>query len=317
MFFMTLGEKISFLRQGKGISQEKLAELIGVSRQAVTKWENGNANPDTENLIRLAEIFGVSLDELCKGFSEKPKKISYAPGHILALFSLLVLIAYCVIGIVTENFDGEAFIGMLILSIPMHCFTHLVFWGMAKSGEFSMLAGYDDSIKYDTEMMKRYVVGLDFMTGFETVSYLFLMAATSLIVPEQELYGILIVAYIISFVAGIFFMGYKFGDKIYSDPADAKKARRSLPSSVILIVIMLLAIFGFMLFFEFKGYENNTAKPFPMLGMMFVSIGFSLGGYLAESKRLKKEEDPKPFFGKPFIICNILAVAAIAAMAIL
>ena len=89
---MTLGEKISFLRQEKGISQEKLAELVGVSRQAVTKWENGNANPDTENLIRLAEIFGVSLDEHCKGFSEKPKKISYAPGHILALFSLLVLI---------------------------------------------------------------------------------------------------------------------------------------------------------------------------------------------------------------------------------
>ena len=314
---MTLGEKISFLRQGKGISQEKLAELIGVSRQAVTKWENGNANPDTENLIRLAEIFGVSLDELCKGFSEKPKKISYAPGHILAIFSLLVLIAYCVIGIVTENFDGEAFIGMLILAIPMHCFTHLVFWGMAKSGEFSMLAGYDDSIKYDTEMMKRYVVGLDFMTGFETVSYLFLMAATSLIVPEQELYGILIVAYIISFVAGIFFIGFKYGDKIYSGPADAKKARRSLPASVIFIVIMLFAIFGFMLFFELKGYENNTAKPFPMLGMMFVSIGFSLGGYLAESRRLKKEEDPKPFFGKPFIICNIIAVAAIIVMAIL
>ena len=132
---------------------------------------------------------------------------------------------------------------MLILAIPMHCFTHLVFWGMAKSGEFSMLAGYDDSIKYDTEMMKRYVVGLDFMTGFETVSYLFLMAATSLIVPEQELYGILIVSYIISFVAGIFFIGFKYGDKIYSDPADAKKARRSLPASVILIVIMLIAIF--------------------------------------------------------------------------
>ncbi len=314
---MTLGEKISFLRQEKGISQEKLAELIGVSRQAVTKWENGNANPDTENLIRLAEIFGVSLDELCKGFSEKPKKISYAPGHILALFSLLVLIAYCVIGIVTENFDGEAFIGMLILAIPMHCFTHLVFWGMAKSGEFSMLAGYDDSIKYDTEMMKRYVVGLDFMTGFETVSYLFLMAATSLIVPEQELYGILIVAYIISFVAGIFFIGFKYGDKIYSDPADAKKARRSLPASVILIVIMLIAIFGFMLFFELKGCENNSAESFPMLGMMFVSIGFSLGGYLAESRRLKKEEDPKPFFGKPFMICNVIAVAAIIVMAIL
>ena len=63
---MSLGEKISDLRKKNGISQEKLAELLGISRQAVTKWENKNANPDTENLIRLAEFFGVSLDELCK-----------------------------------------------------------------------------------------------------------------------------------------------------------------------------------------------------------------------------------------------------------
>ncbi len=314
---MALGEKISELRKESGISQEKLAEMVGVSRQAVTKWESGNANPDTENLIKLSGIFGVSLDELCGVDCEKPKKINYTAGHILALLSLLILIAYCVIGIVSKNFNGEAFMGMLILAIPMHCFTHLIFWGMAKSGEFSMLAGYDDSVKYDTEMMKRYIVGLDFITGFETVSFLFLMAATSLIVPESETYGILIVMYIISYIAGIFLVGFKFGDKIYSDPKDAKKARRGLPASLILVAMMLAAIFGFMLFFELKGYENNSASVFPMLGMMFVSIGFSLGGYLAESRRLKKEDEPKLFFGKYFIICNVLSFAAILAMAIL
>ena len=55
---MTLGEKILDLRKRKGISQEKLAELLDISRQAVTKWESGKGNPDTENLIRLSEIFG-------------------------------------------------------------------------------------------------------------------------------------------------------------------------------------------------------------------------------------------------------------------
>ena len=69
--------------------------------------------------------------------------------------------------------------------------------------------------------------------------------------------------------------------------------------------------------FELKGYENNNVSVFPMLGMMFVSIGFALGGYLAESKRIKKEEDPKPFFGKPFVICNIFAFIAIIAMVFL
>ena len=311
---MTLGEKISMLRKKEGISQEKLAEIIGVSRQAVTKWENKNANPDTENLIRLAEFFGVSLDELCKNVS---KKINYAPGHILAFVSLLILAAYCVIGGITKNFDGNVLVVLIILAVPMHCFTHLAFWGMAKSGEFSFLAGYDGSVKYNTEEMKRYVVGLDLMLGYETVSYLFLMAATSLFVPETEIYGILLIMYIISFVAGIFFVGFKYGDKIYSDPADAKKARRSLPASLVLVAAMLLSIFGFMLLFELKGYENNDISVFPMLGTMFVSIGFSLGGYFAESRRLKKEEEPKPLFGKPFIICNVLAFIAILVMAIL
>ncbi|MBR2640600.1 MAG: helix-turn-helix transcriptional regulator [Oscillospiraceae bacterium] len=314
---MSLGEKISDLRKKNGISQEKLAELLGISRQAVTKWESGKGNPDTENLIRLSEIFGVSLDELCGKEAEKPKAKIHPGGHLLCLVSLLVVTAYCVIGGITKTFNGETLIMFIILAIPMHCFTHLIFWGMVKSGEFSMLAGYDSEIKYDTENLKRYVSGLDFMLGFETASYLFIMAATALIVPEFEIQYILLFGYIISFVAGIFFMGYKFGDKIYSDPADAKKAKRAFPSEIILMVMIFSAIAAFVLFFELKGYQNNTAKPFPMLGMAFVSIGFSLGGYLAESKRLKKEEEPKPLFGKPFIICNALAVAAIITMAIL
>lgn len=312
---MDLGEKISALRKKAGFSQEKLAELMDVSRQAVTKWESGKANPDTENLIRLAGIFGVSLDELCK--NGNPKKINYAPGHILVFLSLLILTAYCVIGGISGNFSGGTLILLLILAVPMHCFTHLIFWGMVKSGDFSMLAGYDSNTKYDTEGMKRYVAGLDFLLGFETVSYLFIIAATALIIPETGIQPILLLGYIISFIAGIFFMGYKFGDRIYLDPNDAKKAKRGLPASAIMVAVLILAVIAFVVLFELKGYENNDASVFPMLGMMFASIGLSLGGYLAESARIKKTDEEKPFFGKAFVICNIFAVAAISAMALL
>ena len=61
---MTLGERIRALRQGRGMSQEALAEALGVSRQAVSKWEKNLSYPDTENLLSLAELFGVSADEL-------------------------------------------------------------------------------------------------------------------------------------------------------------------------------------------------------------------------------------------------------------
>lgn len=61
---MTLEEQIRNCRKQAGISQEKMAELIGVSRQAVTKWENGTGTPDIANLVAIAELFQISLDEL-------------------------------------------------------------------------------------------------------------------------------------------------------------------------------------------------------------------------------------------------------------
>lgn len=60
------------LRKKKGLSQEELAEKLGVSRQAVSKWERSEASPDTDNLIALAKIYELSLDELI--FGEKETK---------------------------------------------------------------------------------------------------------------------------------------------------------------------------------------------------------------------------------------------------
>lgn len=61
---MTLGERIKECRQNARLSQEKVAELVGVSRQAVTKWESNQSAPNTENLFKLAEIFGTTVDLL-------------------------------------------------------------------------------------------------------------------------------------------------------------------------------------------------------------------------------------------------------------
>ena len=63
---MNMGEKIFNLRKERGISQEALAELLGTTRQAVSKWENGRGYPETEKMLKLSEIFGVTLDYLLK-----------------------------------------------------------------------------------------------------------------------------------------------------------------------------------------------------------------------------------------------------------
>ena len=64
---MNLGETIYSLRTEKNLSQGDLAEILEVSRQSVSKWENNSAVPDLDKIIKLSEIFGVSLDELVKG----------------------------------------------------------------------------------------------------------------------------------------------------------------------------------------------------------------------------------------------------------
>jgi len=61
---MTLGEKLLQLRKSKGLSQEQLAVQITVSRQAISKWELGEAMPDTDNVVQLSKIFNVSTDYL-------------------------------------------------------------------------------------------------------------------------------------------------------------------------------------------------------------------------------------------------------------
>jgi len=61
---MTMGEKLSALRRAKGYTQDEVAEKLGVSAQAVSKWENDVSCPDIMQLPRLAELFGVTIDEL-------------------------------------------------------------------------------------------------------------------------------------------------------------------------------------------------------------------------------------------------------------
>lgn len=109
---MSLGETIYRLRTEKSLSQGDLAEMLDVSRQSISKWENNSAVPDLDKLIKLGEIFGVSLDELVKGephivkpapVEEKKKEEGGFPprkiaGTILLCMGFLVVLFFFVMG---------------------------------------------------------------------------------------------------------------------------------------------------------------------------------------------------------------------------
>lgn len=93
---MTLADRIQTLRKSKGISQEDLADQVGVSRQAVSKWESEQSIPDLDKLILMSDFFEVTTDYLLKGIEEKKQVQSLPDGKVFAAVSA----AMCWIGLV-------------------------------------------------------------------------------------------------------------------------------------------------------------------------------------------------------------------------
>ena len=105
---MALSEKIYELRKKGGLSQEQLAEQLGVSRQAISKWESGKATPESDTLISISKYFNVTLDFLMKedelvvpepvAIAEKQEYIH--PNMIVSKEKRIIGIVACIGGIV-------------------------------------------------------------------------------------------------------------------------------------------------------------------------------------------------------------------------
>ncbi len=128
---MNLGENIYRLRTEKNLSQGDLADALEVSRQSVSKWENNSSVPELEKLIKMAQIFDITIDELVTGtVKEDAQPVSPPPqpappsheqgkhglstqqiiGIILLSFASLCLIIFTVVGI---------FVGMWLMGIAI------------------------------------------------------------------------------------------------------------------------------------------------------------------------------------------------------
>ena len=99
---MTFGEKLFQLRKEKGLSQEALADKLNTTRQAISKWENGQGYPETERIIMISNVFGVSMDYLLKDSVESGKdqhdgyyvSKEMAEGYLLSAHRLSKYLAF-------------------------------------------------------------------------------------------------------------------------------------------------------------------------------------------------------------------------------
>ena len=117
----SMGETISTLRKEKGMTQKELADMLGITDKAVSKWERNVAYPDTATISALAEILGISVEQLmnAKTVSVEPKKnIGNIVNLVLKAVSLAMGVAVVVTSILGEL---DPLSGMTMLGVGLAC----------------------------------------------------------------------------------------------------------------------------------------------------------------------------------------------------
>ncbi|AGL02822.1 helix-turn-helix domain-containing protein [Desulfoscipio gibsoniae] len=127
---MDLGNRIKTEREKLNMSQDELAQKMDISRQAISKWETGSSYPDIEKILKLSEIFNLSLDELVKGDKNlqenliKEGKANMSGLTILGYILIALGVITCIWGggqypvnLMTPNFMSYLVGGLFLLTI--------------------------------------------------------------------------------------------------------------------------------------------------------------------------------------------------------
>lgn len=141
---MTIGDKILNMRKARGWSQEELADRIGVTRQAVSRWESNSAKPDAEKIVDISDLFGVSADyllrdkyagegEIHNGSELNPVPVKVPTVTAVQILGILLIISaimiFCALGIMSAvdpwlySADGVDYHG-----IPAYIMANKLWW---------------------------------------------------------------------------------------------------------------------------------------------------------------------------------------------
>lgn len=120
---MEVGERLKARRNELNLTQDQVAESLGITRQTMSNWENGRSYPDIERVIRLSELYALSLDELLKGDQKMVRHLqeNTVVNHFLKLFigMLLVNVALMVVLMLVQSMS-ETFLFMIFTLIGLN-----------------------------------------------------------------------------------------------------------------------------------------------------------------------------------------------------
>lgn len=312
-----LGENITRFRKAKGLSQEKVAEYMEVSRQAVTKWENDISKPSSDNLIKLAEFLGVGVDVLlgnveCGDINEPESvEIGKVPWIFIGI-SAVCFIAYLIISNLLNRFLFGTLVCMFVIWVPIQLFLHVYFSNAIKQNSYVGIAGFSEKIEYHYPQVRKLLWQMDLHIGMSSTVYLFLMCVlgcAKLGIPWMN--ALLFTLYILNFIAIILVNNYRFIDKIYCNEVDKKRTMKGIPITIIYFLLILMGLGITILVFELKGIENNTLPAMKVAGTLMAGLLFATIGFFVENHNVNKwNPDKEPYRVKKvsvvsFILCLV------------
>lgn len=247
---MTLGQRITHLRTAHNLTQEQLAEQLGVSRQSVSKWETDASMPELDKLVKLSQIFSLSLDELVKGEAPAPPDPppSPAPGsdtpqHTTGFSKQqvvgLVLLVLGVLLALLPLFFGGGLVGV-VLAVPF-LLCALWCWKIRRyTGLWCLWTVY-----LCVEIYFRYATGIRWTLIFLTLNY----------APSMN-YARLAIGWVM-FLLPLLLLAYTLR-RIKNDPI--RVSRKRVLFSIGLTALLLLARKGAS-WLLLRPYQNPAATP--------------------------------------------------------
>ncbi len=194
---MNIADRIQYLRKTNGMSQEELADKVGVSRQAVSKWESEQSTPDLDKIILMSEIFEVTTDYILKGIDPikgKEQKNKEGIGKVLFITSTLFIIIglFCAIAgwyeeqtmrVVWQSLLFQA-IGVAIYFIAIIVFLEKALWYVKWFNVMgltfipvSIVSGYLSIFLFRQGWISPYPIGIMHMLVFASLYFVVCLIA--------------------------------------------------------------------------------------------------------------------------------------------
>lgn len=132
---MNISERLFNLRKNKKLSQEELANILGVSRQTISKWETGESTPDFDKIIPLCEFYGITSDELLSGKKDiietkkEENRNNFARNIAIAIGLYIISVVFVV---VADEIFNQEIIGIALFFIVNAIATSLIVYSSIK-----------------------------------------------------------------------------------------------------------------------------------------------------------------------------------------